>query len=74
MIFENPDKVNGSSGLSNSNAVIIRDDGNMDIDSTDVVSRSTSPMESVDGAEDLFGASTYHDSALPDDHDQLPRQ
>lgn len=74
IIFENPDKVNGGSSLSNSNAVIIRDDDNMDIDSTDVVSRSTSPMESVDGAEDLFGASTYNDSALPDDHDQLPRQ
>jgi hypothetical protein len=74
MIFENPDKVNGGSDLSNSNAALIRDDDNMDIDNTDAVSRSTSPMESVDGVEEEFRPSIYNDSALPDDHDQLPRQ
>ena len=75
IILENSDKAIGNADLSGSNAAIIGDDDNMDIDNVDAASRSTSPMGSAgsDG-DDLHAPNMISEFPMPDDHDQLPRQ
>lgn len=83
IILENSDKMNGHPVLTGSNAAIIREDDQMEVEveNLDAASRSTSPMGSTgwpDEDHDQFttsvGGGVYSDDALPDDQDQLPRQ
>ena len=71
IILEHSDAMNGhADSMSGSNAAVIGEDDNMEVDNLDAASRSTSPMESVGwDQQNLYG-----DDALPDDEAQLPRQ
>lgn len=78
IILENSDKMNGHAGMTGSNAVIIREDDQMEVEveNLDAASRSTSPMGSRGSAgwTDDDHLPSYADEALPDDQDQIPRQ
>jgi len=73
VILENSDRMNGHFERSDSNAALIGDEDNMDIDNTDAASRSTSPM-SEGHDEDIIKSTFLGDDSSPDDQDQLPRQ